>query len=323
MLRGLLGLCCVLYLSVSGYGGQRVYDFDDGTLQDWQYVNLDGDPYPAGDLEGGVYHQEDQAGNKGQDNPRLQLLRCPAGFTEHVDGLPGKEGQGDQAQQEVDADPAQDRIVAHLLLAKDAGGRRGQGCDVGRIVGWPESFTGLRFARRPVREPGCIFCGNPLGELRQDLVEGLGDLDGFSHVILLCHLHKARPYRLKVIPYLDTEPRGLFATRAPSRPNPIGLSVVELLGISGNTLKVRGLDLLDGTPVLDIKPYLPDLDAAPLDRPGWVGDAGDGSARRQSGLRGETVRALAAVGDPPLGCRARPDRDDLLVHRVRVVLRLL
>jgi tRNA-Thr(GGU) m(6)t(6)A37 methyltransferase TsaA len=109
--------------------------------------------------------------------------------------------------------------------------------------------------------------------IRQDLVEGLGDLDGFSHVILLCHLHKARPYRLKVIPYLDTEPRGLFATRAPSRPNPIGLSVVELLGISGNTLEVRGLDLLDGTPVLDIKPYVGEFDEHAQVRTGWLEQA--------------------------------------------------
>jgi tRNA-Thr(GGU) m(6)t(6)A37 methyltransferase TsaA len=106
--------------------------------------------------------------------------------------------------------------------------------------------------------------------LRQDLAEGLSDLDGFSHIILLCHLHKTRPYRLKVIPYLDTEPRGLFATRAPSRPNPIGLSVVELLGISGNTLKVRGLDLLDGTPVLDIKPYVGEFDDRSKLRTGWL-----------------------------------------------------
>ncbi|MGD9265624.1 MAG: tRNA (N6-threonylcarbamoyladenosine(37)-N6)-methyltransferase TrmO [Lysobacterales bacterium] len=109
--------------------------------------------------------------------------------------------------------------------------------------------------------------------IRKDLVECLDDLDGFSHVILLCHLHKTRKFRKKVIPYLDTEPRGLFATRAPSRPNPIGLSVVELLGIEGNVLRVRGLDLLDGTPVLDIKPYVGEFDECTEVRTGWLEEA--------------------------------------------------
>ena len=77
-----------------------------------------------------------------------------------------------------------------------------------------------------------------------EFVDGLCDLDGFSHIILLCHLHKARSYRLKVVPFLDTQLRGLFATRAPSRPNPIGLSVVKLVGIDGNTLAIQGVDLL-------------------------------------------------------------------------------
>jgi tRNA-Thr(GGU) m(6)t(6)A37 methyltransferase TsaA len=125
---------------------------------------------------------------------------------------------------------------------------------------------------------------------------GLAGLERFERIWLLCLLDRAGPVRMEVVPRLGTAVRGLFSTRAPARPNPIGMSAVWLLGREGATLRVGGLDLIDGTPVLDIKPYLPDLDAAPLDRPGWVGDAGDGSARRQSGLRGETVRALAAVG---------------------------
>ena len=76
-------------------------------------------------------------------------------------------------------------------------------------------------------------------KLLPEFVEGLSDLDGFSHIILLCHMHKTTGYRLKVTPYLDTQPRGLFATRAPSRPNPIGLSVVELVGIEGNQLSIH------------------------------------------------------------------------------------
>lgn len=103
--------------------------------------------------------------------------------------------------------------------------------------------------------------------------EGLADLDGFSHIILLCHMHKTAGYRMKVVPYLDTEPRGLFATRAPSRPNPIGLSVVELLGIEGSRLNVRGVDLLEGTPVLDIKPCVGEFDQHMELRLGWLKNA--------------------------------------------------
>jgi len=110
-------------------------------------------------------------------------------------------------------------------------------------------------------------------EVFQEYEEGLCDLEGFSHIILLCHLHRTRGYRLKVVPFLDTELRGLFATRAPSRPNPIGLSVVELAGIEGTTLAVRGLDLLEGTPVLDIKPYVGDFDDLTDTRAGWLDHA--------------------------------------------------
>lgn len=114
-------------------------------------------------------------------------------------------------------------------------------------------------------------------EVFQEFVDGLSDLDGFSHIILLCHLHKTGRYRLKVVPFLDTQLRGLFATRAPSRPNPIGLSIVKLLGIDENTLTVEGLDLLDGTPVLDIKPYVGEFDERAHSRVGWLE-----SARKQT-----------------------------------------
>ncbi len=110
-------------------------------------------------------------------------------------------------------------------------------------------------------------------ELDPRYEEGLKDLDGFSHVILLCHLHRARPYRLAVVPFLDTVERGLFATRAPSRPNPIGLSVVRLVAVDGPRLEVEGLDLLDGTPVLDIKPYVPEFDRRVEIRLGWLEEA--------------------------------------------------
>jgi len=102
---------------------------------------------------------------------------------------------------------------------------------------------------------------------------GLRDLDGFSHIVLLCYLHKATGCRLEVVPFLDTQPRGLFATRAPARPNPIGLSVVRLTGIAGNVLSVEDVDILDGTPLLDIKPYVPEFDERGPVRLGWLEQA--------------------------------------------------
>jgi len=112
-------------------------------------------------------------------------------------------------------------------------------------------------------------------ELGEEFVEGLADLDGFTHIILICHLHRAAGFKLKVVPYLDTELRGLFATRAPSRPNPIGLSVVRLLNIDGRVLRIEGVDLLDGTPVLDIKPYVRDFDDRTEVRCGWLDEVRD------------------------------------------------
>lgn len=109
--------------------------------------------------------------------------------------------------------------------------------------------------------------------------EGLADLDGFSHIILLCHLHESRQYLLKVVPFLDNQPRGVFATRAPSRPNPIGLSVVRLTGIQGRQLSIEDVDLLDETPVLDIKPYVSEFDERTGARYGWLE-----SARRRKAL---------------------------------------
>ncbi len=108
-------------------------------------------------------------------------------------------------------------------------------------------------------------------ELLPEFQEGLNDLDGFSHIVLLTWLHRSEGYRLRTVPFLDTEKRGIFATRSPRRPNPIGLSVVRLLSVDGCVLKVAGLDLVDGTPVLDIKPYIEEFDRRPGSRSGWVG----------------------------------------------------
>jgi tRNA-Thr(GGU) m(6)t(6)A37 methyltransferase TsaA len=99
---------------------------------------------------------------------------------------------------------------------------------------------------------------------------GLKDLDGFSHIILLYHFHHSRGYRTHVVPFLDSQPRGVFATRAPRRPNPIGLSVVRLNRIEGGVVHIENVDILDGTPLIDIKPYVPEFDAQDDVRTGWL-----------------------------------------------------
>jgi tRNA (adenine37-N6)-methyltransferase len=106
-------------------------------------------------------------------------------------------------------------------------------------------------------------------EVHQEFVAGLQDLEGFSHIILLYVFHESSDYSLLVKPFLDDQLRGLFATRYPARPNPIGLSVVKLISRQGFILQVEGLDMLDGTPLLDIKPYVPDFDVRTGTRSGW------------------------------------------------------
>lgn len=103
---------------------------------------------------------------------------------------------------------------------------------------------------------------------------GLSDLDGFSHIFLLYHLHRSQAFELQLIPFLDTVPRGVFATRAPNRPNPLGLSIVQLDGIKDGRLYVQNVDILDGTPLLDIKPYVPEFDSQQAVRSGWLAGAG-------------------------------------------------
>jgi tRNA-Thr(GGU) m(6)t(6)A37 methyltransferase TsaA len=107
-------------------------------------------------------------------------------------------------------------------------------------------------------------------ELFPEFADGLKDLDGFSHLILLYHFHESRGYKLIVTPFLDSEPRGVFATRAPKRPNPIGLSIVRLVQVRGYTLDIENVDILDGTPLLDIKPYVPEFDHQENCRIGWL-----------------------------------------------------
>ena len=107
-------------------------------------------------------------------------------------------------------------------------------------------------------------------EVFAEYTAGLADLAGFSHIFILYHFHLAKKFSLQVQPFLDNRKRGLFATRAPARPNPIGLSVVRLTKITSGHLQVQDIDVVDGTPLLDIKPYIPVFDAPKVDRIGWM-----------------------------------------------------
>lgn len=108
-----------------------------------------------------------------------------------------------------------------------------------------------------------------LVEIYPEFADGLQDIDGFSHIILLYAFHRSAGYSLRVKPFLDDQEHGLFATRYPNRPNPIGLSVVKLLGRQETALTVEGVDVLDETPLLDIKPFVPEFDLRSNIHIGW------------------------------------------------------
>lgn len=119
-------------------------------------------------------------------------------------------------------------------------------------------------------------------EIDPAYVDGLTDLDGFSHVVLVYHFHLAKPSPLQVKPFMDDETHGVFAMRGPSRPNPIGLSVVRLVEVEGNILHIQDVDIVDGTPLLDVKPYVPQFDVRDDEvRIGWLGQ----NVHKLSGLR--------------------------------------
>ncbi len=107
-------------------------------------------------------------------------------------------------------------------------------------------------------------------ELNQELADGLLDLSGFSHIYLVYCFHQSEGFDLQVTPFLDTTPHGVFATRAPRRPNSIGLSVVKLVKVRGNILEIENVDILDSTPLLDIKPYIPAFDIYQASKCGWM-----------------------------------------------------
>ena len=133
-------------------------------------------------------------------------------------------------------------------------------------------------AGTPIQPTGAESVAGTI-EIYPAFVAGLADLTGFSHIFIIYHFHLAKKFSLTVRPFLDDQQRGVFATRAPSRPNAIGLSVVRLIDIADGKLRVQDVDVVDGTPLLDIKPYIPEFDVRKVDRTGWI----DGKTRNIRG----------------------------------------
>lgn len=121
----------------------------------------------------------------------------------------------------------------------------------------------------PIQFPGARDIEGSV-EVFPEYAAGLKDLDGFSHIILIYHFHLARSPSLVMKPFMDDQPHGVFAMRAPSRPNPIGFSVVRLVKVQENILHVQDVDIVDGTPLLDIKPYVSEFDAREVEKTGWL-----------------------------------------------------
>jgi tRNA-Thr(GGU) m(6)t(6)A37 methyltransferase TsaA len=128
-------------------------------------------------------------------------------------------------------------------------------------------------ADMPIQPPGAAGVAGTV-VIDESYQDGLRDIDGFSHLILLYHFHLSRGFSLQVKPFLDDTERGLFATRAPRRPNPVGLSVVRLVRVEGSVLHIEDVDIVDETPLLDLKPYVPLFDVRQDVKTGWLADRG-------------------------------------------------
>jgi tRNA-Thr(GGU) m(6)t(6)A37 methyltransferase TsaA len=126
-----------------------------------------------------------------------------------------------------------------------------------------------RLEQMPI-QPTSDASGSGILEIFSEFTDALRDLDGFSHIYLIYYFHKVRQSQLMVTPFLDSKPHGIFATRAPSRPNPLGLSLVKLTRIDKNLVYVEGVDVLNDTPLLDIKPYVPEFEPIDDVRIGWL-----------------------------------------------------
>jgi tRNA-Thr(GGU) m(6)t(6)A37 methyltransferase TsaA len=132
----------------------------------------------------------------------------------------------------------------------------------------------------PIQPPGAEGVEGWV-EVFPEYADGLKDLEGFSHIILLYHFHLSKKSTLRVKPFMDDEYHGVFAMRGPSRPNSIGLSILRLIAIDENILHIKDVDIVDGTPVLDIKPYVPEFDIREVERIGWL----EKNVHKLSGLK--------------------------------------
>jgi len=122
-------------------------------------------------------------------------------------------------------------------------------------------------------------------DIKEAYVQGLKDLEGFSHIYLIYYFHQSTRTELKVIPFMDTEERGVFSTRSPLRPSHIGLSLSELVCINDNIVTIKGIDVLNGTPLLDIKPYIPQFESVKEVKTGWMGKDDEAVSNARSDAR--------------------------------------
>lgn len=134
---------------------------------------------------------------------------------------------------------------------------------IGTIRTEHKEKSGIPIQSRKAENKGYI-------ELKPEFKEGLQDLDGFSHIMLFYHFHLSEDYPLKAVPFLDEKEHGIFSIRAPKRPNPIGFSIVKLERTDDNIVYFEGADMLDGTPLLDIKPYVERFDKIENTKEGWL-----------------------------------------------------
>jgi tRNA-Thr(GGU) m(6)t(6)A37 methyltransferase TsaA len=154
-------------------------------------------------------------------------------------------------------------------------------------------------------------------EIFKEYKRGLKDTEGFSHVMVIYVFHKSRGYKLHTKPFLDDQLRGLFSTRSPHRPNPLGLTVVRVLGREGNILKVSGIDMLEGTPILDIKPYTSRDRKSPL-RLGWLGN----KMKRFCDYSGVVLTVFLFIKKAGIirFLENQPDKEEICYHNCPLIL---
>lgn len=158
-------------------------------------------------------------------------------------------------------------IRAAIRFVQDLGALETHGATLYRPIGRVRS-SWAELPGMPL-QPSADTSGSAELHLDEDYTDAIDDLDGFSHVWVLSHLHRVGGWEPHVLPFLDTRSRGTLSTRSPRHPNPIGLSLAQITSIAAPVVHVAGIDLLDGTPILDLKPYVPLFDAVPDATPGW------------------------------------------------------